>query len=90
VITDQNFDETFVIMDLDSYENLVTGKNVGQNSNNSPVDALVDKINQDIALTQAEENEPEINLDFSSKSSNFSEKIAEAEDDDKYYIEPVE
>lgn len=86
VIFDQNSEEAFVLMRLEEYENLAKTSDRVQGLTE---DELLDRINQDIALWQAGN---QLNLD-----ENVTEpekprriKVEDTDEEDRYYIEPVE
>jgi hypothetical protein len=86
---------TYVIMGLKDYERLTIGRSEIRGLTE---DELLDKINRDIALWKASQEEKKLD-GWSSFSLNFNkEKIRTEElssslglqDEDKYYFEPLE
>jgi len=86
---------SYVIMSLKNYERLAIGRSEVRDLTE---DELLDKINRDIALWKASQEEKKLD-DWSSFSLNFNkEKIRTEElssslglqDEDKYYFEPLE
>jgi accessory colonization factor AcfC len=86
-IFDDNQGNSFVILNINDYENLVL--------KNSPVknlseDELLNKINKDIAVwkaVQTEEKEEQLAGNFANfKQANEADSVG----DDQYYFEPVE
>jgi PHD/YefM family antitoxin component YafN of YafNO toxin-antitoxin module len=95
VVLDGN-GSSFAIMDLKDYERLVLGKS---DVRGLTEDELLDKINRDIALWKADQEELDNNNDWSDFSLNLDKKKMRAEqlsselessDEDKYYFEPLE
>jgi hypothetical protein len=96
-------DNTFVIMALKDYENLVLGRSEVRGLTE---DELLDKINRDIAIWKDSQELRELAVDQynfakdlgdyyqDDNSSNFRENIgnlaAEIIEEDRYYFEPVE
>jgi hypothetical protein len=87
IILDEASEDVFVVMGLHEYEKFVFGENTVCDLTE---EELLDKINQDIAIWQANhEQEQEVNIH---KNSEFKEadSVDNSQEDDRYYIEPIE
>lgn len=86
VIFDSNSDEAFVLMKLEEYENLAKKTDRRQGLTE---DELLDRINQDIELWQAE-NQLNLDENVAREEKPHRIKVEDADEEDRYYVEPVE
>lgn len=90
IIADQETDEIFVLMSLSDYEQKIFSNSEVKGLTE---DQLLDRINQDIAVWQATNNE-----EVSEDSSFYQDKVlndlkvenTDVEDEERYYVEPSE
>ncbi|NQT49838.1 hypothetical protein HQ571_04050 [Candidatus Kuenenbacteria bacterium] len=80
IVIDGKTNQTFVIMDLDSYEKLMFRKSQVKDLTE---DQMLDRINQDLSMWQATQFDDH---DIDLSDVDLAEQLAE----DEYYIEPVD
>jgi len=83
IIFDEEEGNAFVVMDIKEYEKLIFQRSEVRDLTE---DELLDKINRDIAIWQTSQGENSTEKEF-----DLEDKFAmEDEEEDRYYIEPVE
>ncbi len=86
-IFNQN-DENFIVLTLDEYEKLLSKQDDIRPVGDLTEDELVDKINREIAQWRTTQTN-EIESDFF-EAENDLVNSAKNEEDDQYYLEPVD
>ena len=84
--------ENFVILPIDQYERMIDVQAGNKLTHELTEDELIERINDEIAQWRMTQNsEKELNSYISKNDlKNGNEKQAENEDEDEYYLEPVE
>ncbi|MFH0987965.1 MAG: hypothetical protein V1763_01170 [Parcubacteria group bacterium] len=89
LVVDEKSGEMFVVMDLPNYEKLIFGRSAVKDLTE---EQLLDKINRDVAVWQANQEDPEDWDDFGQDDIDIagSDVDSEEEEEERYYIEETE
>ncbi len=90
IICDPKSDEHFVVMPFSEYERLISSNT--SNIRDLTQDEFLDKINRDVAIWKAGQNTENLDWDDKEivKKEDILEDIEQEENEDKFYLEPLE